>query len=148
MTASSAACGLVAVGPAALGHVGPAAAALPAERRDRLDQVDRVDLRARGRRYPDGDAGAALVDRDERRDARADALLGLVDQAAQLLGIDALRAPGRELVAADLFGSGGVGLAAAAHRQRLLRVGELALEPAALVDQRGDPRRHLLGRRS
>ena len=32
-------------------------------------------------------------------------------------------------------GPGRLGLAAAAERQRLLRLGELALEPAALVDQ-------------
>ena len=37
-------------------------------------------------------------------------------------------------------------LRAAAQRQRLLRLGELALEPAALLDQRGDARRHFLGR--
>ena len=43
--------GLRAVGAAALGHVGPPAAALPAQRRHRgLDQVDGADLAWRGRR--------------------------------------------------------------------------------------------------
>ena len=37
-------------------------------------------------------------------------------------------------------------LRAAAERQRLLRLGQLALEPAALLEQRGDARRDLLGR--
>ena len=94
----------------------------------------------------DRDGGAAFVDRDQRDDAGADALLGLVDQAAQALGVEAFEHLADEAVAADLLGAGRFGLAAAAHRQRLLRLGQLALEPAALLDQGGDARRDLLGR--
>ena len=50
-------------------------------------------------------------------------------------------------MAGDLLGAGGFGLRrAAAHGQRLLGVGQLALELAALLDQRGDARRDFVGR--
>ena len=94
----------------------------------------------------DRDGGAAVIDRDQRDDAGADPRLGLVDQAAQRLGVEPVEHLADEAVAADLLGAGRFGLAAAAQRQRLLRLGELALEPAALVDQGGDARGHLLGR--
>ena len=95
----------------------------------------------------DRDGGAAVVDRDQSDDARADARLGLVDQAAQ-------RPWGRcpsstwpmKPWPPTCSGPGRLGLAAAAQRQRLLRLGELALEPAALLEQGGDAGRHLLGR--
>ena len=95
----------------------------------------------------DRDGGAAVIDRDQRDDAGADALLGLVDQAAQGLGIQPVEHLADEAVAADLLRPLlRSARAAAAHRQRLLRLGELALEPAAVVEQGGDAGRHFLGR--
>ena len=77
---------------------------------------------------------------------RAEALLHRVDFAAQVLGVEAFDDLAEEGVAGDLLGAGGFGLAAAAHRQRLLRIGELALEPAAVFDQGGDARGDFVGR--
>ena len=94
----------------------------------------------------DGDAGAAFVDGDQRGDAAAEALLHRVDFTAEVLGVEAFDDLAEEGVAGDLLGAGGFGGAAAAHRQRLLGVGELALELAAFLDQRGDARRDFLGR--
>ena len=51
----------------------------------------------------DRDGGAAVIDRDQSDHARADALLGLVDQAAQALGVHAFEHLADEAVAADLL---------------------------------------------
>ena len=96
--------------------------------------------------HADGDAGAAFIDRDQRRNAATEPLLHAVDFAAQVLGIEAFDHLAEEGVAADLLGARSFGLAATAHRQRLLGVGQLALEPAALLDQRGDAGRDFVGR--
>ena len=135
-TASSASCGLVAVRAAALRHVRPPAAALAAERLDRdADQVDRVDRCGQVVGHADGDRGAALVDRDDRRDARAEPLLGLVEQPAQSPWGPCLRAPGRRISSPPTpRRPKPARLAAAAERERLLRLGQFALEPVALVD--------------
>ena len=102
-------------GPAALGHVGAAAAALPAQRRDRgLDQIDRADLIGEVVGDSDSDAGAAVVDRDQGGDARTDALLHRVNGRAQVLGIEAFDDLAEEGMAADLLGPG-------QHRISLLR---------------------------
>ena len=45
---------------------------------------------------------------------------------------------------ADLLGSRRLGLAAAAKRQRLLRLGQLTLEPLGVLDQRYHPARHFI----
>ena len=104
LTASSASLALDAVGTAALGHVGAAAAALPAQRRDRgLDQVDRADLAGKIVGDSDSDAGAAFVDRDKRADARAEALLHVVNSRAQALGIEAFDDLAEEFVAVDVL---------------------------------------------
>src|SRR5690348_17318973 len=61
--------GLRAIGPAALSHVGPAAAALTAKRRDRrLDEVDGAHLAGEIVGHSDGDAGSAFVDSDKSAD--------------------------------------------------------------------------------
>ena len=120
----------------------------PPTRLDRL--ADEVDGVAAGREVvgdSDRDGGAAVIDRDQRDHARADPLLGLVDQAAQALGVHAFEHLADEAVAADLLRPRRLGLRAAAQRQRLLRLGELALEPAALVEQGGDAGGHLLAAR-
>jgi hypothetical protein len=88
---------------------------------------------------PTATRGAAFVDRDDRRDARSDPALGLVDQSAQPLGIEALDDLAEEGDAGDVSGPAASALAAAAaERQRLLRFGQFALELAAFLDQRGD----------
>ena len=93
----------------------------------------------------DGDTGAAVIDRDQCRDARADALLHGVDRGAQVFGIQAFDHLAKERVAADLLGRCSVGLGrASAHCERLLRVGELALEALAVLYQGRNPRRHFI----
>ena len=93
--------GLVAIGAAALRHVGAPAAALPAERRDRgLDEVDRRDGGNEVVGDADGDTGAAVVGGDERGHAGAEALLHRVDLAAKVLGIEAVDNLAEESVAA------------------------------------------------
>ena len=124
--------GLGAVGSAALGHVGTAAAALPAERRDRrLDEVDRADLAGKIVGDADRDAGAALIDRDQAPQCPSRRAASSCRRSTQVLGIEAFDHLAEELVAADMLRApAAVGFGrAAAHRQRLLRLGQLALEP-------------------
>ena len=75
--------GLGAVGTAGLRHIGTTAAALAAERRrGDAHEIDRA--MARDKIGGDGDDDARLAvfgQRDDRDDARADALLGLVGHA-------------------------------------------------------------------
>src|SRR5687768_15993601 len=95
--------GLDALGPAALGHVRPPAAALAADRLDRLaDQLDVVAPAGEVVGDADGDGGAALIDRDHLRHARADALLRLVDEPAQALRIHPFEDLADEAVPSDL----------------------------------------------
>src|SRR5690606_20446417 len=79
---------LAAVGAAALGHVRPSAAALPAEGGRRV--FDELGGRMPGGEIV-GDADgygplAVLTPENQRNDARAGALLLLVDEAAQVPG--------------------------------------------------------------
>ena len=75
--------GLGAVGPAGLRHVGPAAAALAAERLGALaHQIDGVEARGEIGGDADDDAGlAVLARRDDRDDAGAELLLAFVGEA-------------------------------------------------------------------
>ena len=141
--------GLVAVGTAALRHVGASTPALSAKRGNRgLDEVHRTQLSSKVVGHANGNAGAALVDGDQGADTRTQLLLHRVNLAAQALGIEAVHDTAEELVAADLFRPGSVLLARATpHGQRLLRVGQLALELAGGLDQGSDPRRNFVGRR-
>src|SRR5437764_8181344 len=93
---------LGAIRPAGLRHVGPAAAALAAERFGTLaHQFDRVEARREIGGDADDEAGLAVLgDADERDDAGADLLLAVVDQALQVLGLDALDRAGQKLDAA------------------------------------------------
>src|SRR6185436_16505271 len=79
--------GFRAVGPAGLGHVGPPAAALAAQRLGALaNEIDGVEAAGEVRRDADDDASLALIgDADDGDDAGADLLLALVGQAFQIL---------------------------------------------------------------
>src|SRR2546423_14072317 len=81
--------GLRPVRAAALGHVGTAAATLAAEGRDcGFDQVDGADLTGEvvGDAY--SNTRAALVHRHQNANARAKALLHVVNGSAQVLGVE------------------------------------------------------------
>jgi hypothetical protein len=93
------------------------AAALPAERRDRgLDEVDRADLAGKVGGDADRDAGAAVVDGDQRRDARAELLLHRIDSPAGPWD-RAPRPPGRGTCGPPTSPGPRLGPAAAAQRQ-------------------------------
>ena len=82
---------------------------------------------------------------DDGDDAGADLLLAFVGEAAQILEVDALDRAGEEFHVADrAHAVGGVGLAAAAHRELLLRLGQLALELAPLIHELRDACRAVL----
>src|SRR3546814_12676883 len=86
-----------------------------------------------------------IVDRDEHRDAAADLLLHIVDRAAQPLGVEPLDALREQLRAADLLDRRAATRRAAAHREPLLRLGDLALGLPECLGHRRDPRRHPIG---
>ena len=121
-------------------HVRPAAAALAAQRRNAgPDKVDRAVGCGEIVGYRRRDTGLAVVDRDDHRDARTKALLGLIEQAAQVLGIEPIQHLPGELHAVHHL-VGGIGLGAAAtQREGLARLGQFRLELAAFVEQCGDP---------
>ena len=82
---------LGAVRPAGLGKIGPATAALPADRRRR--QPHQVDRRTSGRQiigHTDRNRCPAVIDRNQHRDTRAQLCLGLIDQPTQALGFQPL----------------------------------------------------------
>src|SRR6266849_2773136 len=84
--------GLGAVGPAGLSHIGPAAPALAAERfRAFAHQLDRVVALGQILGDADDDAGLALPgDADDGDDAGADLFLAFVDEALEVLDVDAV----------------------------------------------------------
>src|SRR3546814_18795486 len=85
--------------------------------------------------------GATVIDRNEHRDPRSHARLHLIDCATQPLGVEPLDHLRKEAHAAHLFGASGLARAAAA-RERLLRLGKVALQPRALLHQlRSEERR-------
>ena len=143
--------GLGAVRAAGLRHVGPAAAALAAERLGALaHQIDGVEARGEIGGDADHDAGLAVVgDADDRDDAGADLLLALVGEAARgPSGRCRTTARARSLMSPTLRTPSSPPPACAPPPMAsfFLRVGQLALELPALVEQRGDPRRHVLKR--
>ncbi len=77
-------------------------------------------------------------------------LLGLIDQAAQILGRDAMHGTSEQLDRPELAYARRSAIAAlrraAAERKLALGVGKLALELAPLIDDGGEPRDHLIGR--
>ena len=84
----------------------------------------------------DDDAGLAVLgDADDGDDAGADARLGLVGQALQILHLDAADGARQQLRAGDVADRV-LGRPAAAHGELLARLGQLAVELAALLDQR------------
>src|SRR5262249_47256436 len=117
---------------------GTAAATLAAERFGA--SAHQLDGRiARGEVLGDADdhAGLALTGHaDDRDDARADLLLALVGEAAQILELDAFDRAGEQLDVADETDAvGGVGLGAPAHGQLFLRLGQLALEAFSVIEK-------------
>src|SRR6188768_4101099 len=83
--------GLGSVRTATLGHVGPPAAALPAQGRDRcLDQFNSAHLTGEIVGDAHGDAGAAFIDGDKGGNTASKALFHTIDLAAKSLGIKAI----------------------------------------------------------
>ena len=91
-----------AVRAAGLGHVGPAAAALAAERRRaEPDELDGVEPAREVGGHRDDDARPAVLARGRNRDhSRADVLLGFVRERLQILHVDAADCPCVKLDAA------------------------------------------------
>ena len=112
----------------------PPSAAAP--RRTRSTALKRlVEIRR------DGDDEARLAvgaGADDGDDSAADLGLGLVGERLQILHVDALDRAGVELDPRDVA-RGILARAAAAHRQLAPGVGELALQPPAVLDQRVEP---------
>src|SRR5205814_1862359 len=115
--------GLGAVGPAGLRHVGPAAAALAAERLGTLaHQFDRIEARGEIACDADDDAGLAVLgDANDCDHAGSDLFFAVVDKALQILGLDAANAGGDRAFAGhrdepDIAGAPHMRAAAQFHR--------------------------------
>ena len=149
--ADSAASALAPSGPPACAMSGRPPPPLPPSACGRdLDQIDRAEARGEIGGDADHDAGLAVLgDADDGDHAGADLLLAVVDQALEVLGLDALDRARHQLDVADFAHAAGRRRAiagAAAHRELLARVRQIALELLALFHQRGDARRHVLDR--
>ena len=80
---------------------------MPSKGRHRsLDEIHRRNLPDKIVGHADGNAGASFVDRNQRGDTAAEALLHAVDFAAQALGIEAFDDLAEEGIAANLLGAG------------------------------------------
>src|SRR5512143_2424531 len=129
--------GLGAIGSAGLRHVGPAAAALAAERLGTLaHQFDRVEARREVGGDADHDASLAVLgDADDRDHAGTDLLLAVVDQALEILGLDALDRARQQLDAARFAHAAicrpAIGRAAT-HCELLAHLRQVALQLLAL----------------
>ncbi len=131
-----------AIGAAALGEVGPAAAAGAADRGDApAHQRHRVELAGQILGHADHHSRLAFSDAHQGHDTRAQLLLDRVDRAAQLLGRHALQRAGGEADLAHLLEA--VTTGAAADGELAAQVGGLALQPPALVEQRLQPGREV-----
>src|SRR5258708_2767697 len=128
---------LGAVRAAGLSHVGPAAAALAAERFGAAArQIDRVEAPHEIGRDADHKAGLAVAgDPDDRDHAGADLLLAVVREALQILDLDARHDTGQQLDVADLAHAVAAGTLAAPHRELAPRIRRLALQPLAVVEE-------------
>ena len=130
-----------AIGTTPLRHVGTAAAALPAKRGNR--QLDEFDCAQGGDLvvgHPDRDRGPPIVHRNQHRDTAADLLLQPVDRAAQFLGIEPVDHLREERGIADLLDRrpGSCAATRTAQRERLLCIGEFALDLLELLGKRGN----------
>src|SRR5262249_24450927 len=137
-------------GPSRLGHVRPPAAALAAEDLGALAyQIDRGEARGEVVGDADDDTGLALLgDADDGDHPRAQALLALVGEAAQVLQINALDCARQKLHVADhAHAIGALRPSAAAHGKLLLSLRKLAFEAAPLVEHLRQALRHLFERR-
>src|SRR5258708_7407059 len=101
--------GLGSVGAAGLRHVGPAAAALAAERLGcHAYQIDRVVARHQVRRDADHHAGLAVFGHaDNGDDAGAELLLAVIGKTLEILHLDAFDGARHQLDVADLAHTGG-----------------------------------------
>src|SRR5688572_29050071 len=133
------------VGAAGLGHVGAAAAALPAQRRAAdLHQVDGAQPLDEIVGNADHQRGPAVRDRHQRDHPGADLALDLVGHALQFLGRDVVQQARGERDAVHLLRRRAG--ARATGRRRLAGFSELALQALALVEQRRDALREIGGK--
>ena len=140
--AASAAAAWAPSGPPPWAKSAPAAAAGAADRGDAAaHQRHRVELAGQILGDADHHRGLAVVDADQRHDARAQLLLDRVGGAAQLLGRHAVQRAGGEADLAHLLEA--VAAGAAADGELAAQVGRLALQPPALLDQRLEPGRQV-----
>ena len=86
-------------------------------------------------------------DADDGDDAGAEALLALVGEALQVLHLDARDRARHQLDAGDVARPDRSPPAAAAHGELAARLRQLALEPAAVLDQRGEALGRFVDRR-
>ena len=90
---------------------------------------------------------AVLGNADDRDNAGADLLLAVVNQALQILGLDAFDRAGEQLDAAG-FAHAAVRrcaiAGAAAHRELLARLRQIALQLLSFFHQRRNTRRHVV----
>src|SRR5262249_30413207 len=86
-------------------------------------------------------------DADDGDDARAQALLAFVGEAAQVLQVDAFDRARQKLHVADHAHAVRALRAGAAHGELLLRLRKLAFEAAPLVERLRQALRHVLERR-
>ncbi len=144
--------GLGAVRPAGLRHVGPAAAALAAQHLGGLaHQIDRGEPRDEIGRDADDDARPCRLRWSPTSATTPEPSCFLPSSARLFRSLMSMPSTARAISLTSPtmrtpFASPPA-LRAAAHRELLLRLGEFALELAALVEQRGEARRHLFERR-
>ena len=118
-------------------HVGTTAAAFAAQDfRADAHQVDGVEALGEIGRHADDEAGTALlIEPDQRHDAGAELRLAVIDQALEVLRVHAFDDTGHQLDAARIRNAVIALGRTAAQRQLLARLGELALELLALIEQ-------------
>ena len=121
-------------------HVRPATPALAAQRLDPAShKVHCAEACGEIVRDRDGEARASIVHRGNGGDARADPLLRLVEQSAQLLRIESIEYLSCKGYPPYVLIRGPGDCRAAAECQRALGFGELTLEPTAIARIRALP---------
>ena len=127
-------------------HVEATAAALATH--GRCGDPDQVDCgKAADQVIGDADRHAALavIDRDQHRYTRTHPRLCIINQSAQVFGIQSVdHLPDEANASYQFRASRCIGLAATAQRQGFLRLGQFAFEPFGLVNQGRDPGRDLV----
>ena len=120
-----------------MGHVGAATAALASQSLDTsAHQIDSAEAAGEVVRDRHCEGALAIVDRANRRHTRTHPVLGLVEQWAKLLRIEACNdLTGERYTANVLIGCCDVCSTATAKRQRAFRLGQILFQPFTLFDK-------------